>query len=713
MKPLRILPLILLAAFGLRAEVLLNETFTYADGPITTVAPVWASHSGTAGQVDIASGKVNITSAESEDVNVHFAARTDGLLFASFVVNFTARPSASGAYFFHFKDDGTGANSTFRARVFALSQGAATDKFRLGIANAAGSANATIATDLDLNTDYHVVVRFDLVSGNSTLWLAPVSEDTVNDRADATDIAATLGPSGPNGMNAVGLRQASGEGTLTMDDLKVGTSFTDVTEGGSTTKNPPSISTVAKLNTPAGVAVGPASFTVNDGETSPDLLTVTPASDTPALIPNASITIGGSGMDRTVTVTPAAGQQGTAVITLTVKDGDGNTSYSTFKVVVGAPAVTGLADALTPVGKPVVVPFTATDTENDTLSFSVSSTNADLLPAGAIQLGGSGSARTITLTPAADVAGIDLVTLVTTDGFSSVTNTFNFTASKQLGLLFDEPFNYPDGTLLTATGNWDAHSGTNDGPVTVTGGKAFLVTTGKEDVHYIFDQPTFKIGGGIVLYAKFVANFSKASASSNGSYFMHFYGTGSGTFRGRVFAGTGGVAAAGSFRLGIANNATTPSVFFPQDYPTGQDLTVVVRYNVGTGITTLWVNPDNENSPSVTATDAPFPADIPGFALRQDSSFGSLSLDDLKLGTAFADVLTSTVPTSYALAFEAVTGGSLKIKVPTAALLGGYVLETTGSLDGAWTTVETNGTEGDQSIYSTVPTGNAFFRLRK
>jgi hypothetical protein len=64
---------------------------------------------------------------------------------------------------------------------------------------------------------------------------------------------------------------------------------------------------------------------------------VTATSSNTALIPDASIGIGGSGADRTVTATPAAGQTGTATVTLTVTDGNGATSTETFTVTVNAP----------------------------------------------------------------------------------------------------------------------------------------------------------------------------------------------------------------------------------------------------------------------------------------------------------------------------------------------------------------------------------------
>jgi hypothetical protein len=53
-----------------QATLILNETFSYTDGSITANSGgVWTNHSGTAGQVDVTSGVVNVSQLESEDIS--------------------------------------------------------------------------------------------------------------------------------------------------------------------------------------------------------------------------------------------------------------------------------------------------------------------------------------------------------------------------------------------------------------------------------------------------------------------------------------------------------------------------------------------------------------------------------------------------------------------------------------------------------------------
>jgi hypothetical protein len=96
---------------------------------------------------------------------------------------------------------------------------------------------------------------------------------------------------------------------------------------------PPTISTPANtntfLNTPVAVP-----FTIGDSSAPLSTLTVN-ASVNPASVNElASATLGGSGANRTVTVTPAPNADGVGLIDLSVSDTNGNTVSTSFAVMV-------------------------------------------------------------------------------------------------------------------------------------------------------------------------------------------------------------------------------------------------------------------------------------------------------------------------------------------------------------------------------------------
>src|SRR6185436_12269221 len=96
----------------------------------------------------------------------------------------------------------------------------------------------------------------------------------------------------------------------------------------------PTISDVPDQSTPVNVALPPIPFNVGDVETAPAQLVVSARSSNPVLVPAANITFGGSGNSRTVSITPATNQFGSALITLSVKDASGAEATDQFVVAV-------------------------------------------------------------------------------------------------------------------------------------------------------------------------------------------------------------------------------------------------------------------------------------------------------------------------------------------------------------------------------------------
>ena len=84
---------------------------------------------------------------------------------------------------------------------------------------------------------------------------------------------------------------------------------------------PPTISNIPNQTVAMNGVLGPLAFTVGDVETAAGALALTGSSSNTTLVPLSGIAFGGSGANRTVTVTPAAGRAGTATITVNVSDG--------------------------------------------------------------------------------------------------------------------------------------------------------------------------------------------------------------------------------------------------------------------------------------------------------------------------------------------------------------------------------------------------------
>lgn len=218
---LRLAPLA--AALVARAEVLLDETFDYADGPLATASDGrWVTHSGTPGQVTVTGGGIRLLGSKTEDVRLAFTTRgiTNGALYAGLDVRFRALPSPTGTFFFHFKDPvDSGAASVFTGRIHATTAGAAAGFLRVGVSWGTGTPE-WVGRDLRTNEAARLVLRLDLAATNAVLWVNPGQESDAEARAQAND-----GRGIGQGLSQVAFRQATGLGEVEVDRLRVGTRF--------------------------------------------------------------------------------------------------------------------------------------------------------------------------------------------------------------------------------------------------------------------------------------------------------------------------------------------------------------------------------------------------------------------------------------------------------------------------------------------------------
>ena len=106
--------------------------------------------------------------------------------------------------------------------------------------------------------------------------------------------------------------------------------------GGSGAGQPmgPSISSIAAQSVNQDTSIGPVAFAVTGAPGTSGELVVTASSSNPAIIQDGNITIAGSGMSRTITLTPVADAFGTVQIVLTAKDAAGRMARGAFAVNV-------------------------------------------------------------------------------------------------------------------------------------------------------------------------------------------------------------------------------------------------------------------------------------------------------------------------------------------------------------------------------------------
>jgi uncharacterized repeat protein (TIGR03806 family) len=98
---------------------------------------------------------------------------------------------------------------------------------------------------------------------------------------------------------------------------------------------PPFISPIPDITVNSNSSTGPINFTIGDATIPVNSLVLTASSSNPTLVPNSNIVFGGSGSNRTVNVTVAAGQGGTATITINVDNGQAVSSDSFDVTVIG------------------------------------------------------------------------------------------------------------------------------------------------------------------------------------------------------------------------------------------------------------------------------------------------------------------------------------------------------------------------------------------
>ncbi|HWH70621.1 MAG TPA: tandem-95 repeat protein, partial [Candidatus Sulfotelmatobacter sp.] len=184
----------------------------------------------------------------------------------------------------------------------------------------------------------------------------------------------------------------------------------------------PVMSGLSDLAMDEDAPTGSIPFIVRDLETPSSNLLVSAISDNPVLVPGMNIVLAGNGEIRTIAINPAPNLFGRAVITVTVSDAAGGSASQSFVLTVNgvndAPSISGIEAQSTDKNRSSGrIEFVVGDVETaaSNLVVSASSSNPALVPEANIILGGSGSNRTVQISPAANQAGQAIIRLSVRD----------------------------------------------------------------------------------------------------------------------------------------------------------------------------------------------------------------------------------------------------------------------------------------------------------
>jgi hypothetical protein len=242
------------------------------------------------------------------------------------------------------------------------------------------------------------------------------------------------------------------------------------------------------------------------------------------------------------------------------------------------------------------------------------------------------------------------------------------TAVQASQLFFDNFNSYLAGNLV-GQGSWLQTGSIATNPLQVNSGRVHMTTGQDANANFgaftLVDNTTFYYGATINLTA----------ATAAGDYFFHV-GTvpaDSFNFYGRIFAKTSGAGfVLGYMEVSGGTPANTPS-YGTTELAFGQDYRVVVAYNVVPGPTSdtasVYINPADLQ---VQANNIPYVTDLTWYGNAETNYFGTINLrqgggttaptldiDDLAVGTAFADVAVVPEPSTIALTGLGLVGLSL------------------------------------------------------
>jgi VCBS repeat-containing protein len=368
--------------------------------------------------------------------------------------------AANGGFHYSPDENFNGADSfTYRA-----SDGVATSDVTTVNITVASVNDAPIISDISdqsTNEDTNAVVAFTLSDVDDDVAGLTLSGTSTNGGLVPNPIPQiAFGGSGAN--RTVTLTPAANQSGGTIISVMV--SDGDNTDGDAFTltvspvNDAPTINPIADrtINEDAGPQFfGLGGINAGPGETG-QVIAISATSSNPSLVPNPIVTYGSPSTTATLDYTPASGQSGSALITVTVQDDGGianggqDTTVRTFTINVTAvndpPTISDIPDQVMDEDSDLgPIAFTVDDVDTPLGSLMLSGTSSDqqAINNGDISFGGSGANRTVSLTSRNNRHGIVTITVTVSDGFLTEVDTFDVTINSTP----DAPVAVADGTF--------------------------------------------------------------------------------------------------------------------------------------------------------------------------------------------------------------------------------------------------------------------------
>ena len=195
--------------------------------------------------------------------------------------------------------------------------------------------------------------------------------------------------------------------------------------------DPPMISEIDDQRTDENITISAIPFKIDDLESNADNLIITVRSSNLTLVPEDQIVFGGTGKNRSVTITPAINQSGKAVLTLTVRDKEGEANSQSFTLTVNAaPDITDIGDMTIAEDQSTdFIHFEISDAESDFTELTIvgRSSNQNLVLDENIHVTCSSIDCSMLIQPNPDQSGETRITLQVTDGHAISEDTFLLT----------------------------------------------------------------------------------------------------------------------------------------------------------------------------------------------------------------------------------------------------------------------------------------------